>query len=269
MLEKELRVWVNSVPTWMSRGLVITVSGLLLAASPSGAGTGSPLVAGVAALGRPLVCGGPHGRAVALTFDDGPGPASAGLVRILQRAHARATFFLVGRQVAQWPYLAARERQVGALGDHTWSHARLTRMGVEGISRQLVWTKHAIERATRTPVQLFRPPYGAHDRAVDETARTLGLLEVLWSVDSRDSEGAPASRVASNVERGLRPGSIVLLHENHPETVRALRDEILPYLRAHRLNAVGIPELLRVDPPGRKLLAAGLAGCLRLPGVGR
>ena len=68
-------------------------------------------------------------------------------------------------------------------------------MGVEGISRQLVWTKHAIERATRTPVQLFRPPYGAHDRAVDETARTLGLLEVLWSVDSRDSEGAPASRV--------------------------------------------------------------------------
>ena len=246
----------------MSRTLIVMLVGSLLLAVPAGAGdAGSPVVARFAALGLPLVCGGRHGHAVALTFDDGPGPYSARVVKLLEHVHARATFFLVGNELARWPHVPALERRLGALGDHTWSHPRLTLLDAPAVRRELASTKRAIEEKTHAPVQLFRPPYGAHDREVDAVAHSLGLLEVLWSVDSRDSKGAPWYQIAANVEQSLRPGSIVLMHENRGQTVRALKDRILPYLRDHGLHAVSVPELLAVDPPSRKLLAAGLSGC--------
>src|ERR671923_257040 len=72
----------------------------------------------------PLYCGGRHGRYVALTFDDGPGPYTARLLRILARAGARATFFVIGSRVAAWPGLVREEVRRGAVGNHTWSHPR-------------------------------------------------------------------------------------------------------------------------------------------------
>jgi peptidoglycan/xylan/chitin deacetylase (PgdA/CDA1 family) len=247
-----------------SRAVAAAIGLLSLAALSTGANDGSRAVARLAALGQPLVCGGARGRDVALTFDDGPGPYTARVLRLLDRAGARATFFLVGKELARWPGMPAWERRFGALGDHTWTHVMLTAVDSATARRELEATKRALEQKTHVPVQLFRPPYGAHDRRIDELARSLGLLEVLWSIDSRDSEGAPWYQIAANVERRLHPGSIVLMHENRGQTVRALNERILPYLRAHNLYAVSIPELLRVDPPSRKLLAAGLAGCLRL-----
>ena len=246
-----------------TRAVAAAVALLLVVVPAGGASDGSPAVARLTGLGLPLFCGGPNGRAVALTFDDGPGPYTALVLRLLRRAGARATFFLVGKELARWPDMPKRELRLGALGDHTWSHLMLTLLNAGVVRRELASTKLAIERKTHAPVQLFRPPYGAHDRTVDTVARSLGLLEVLGSIDSRDSEGAPWYQIAANVERSLRPGSIVLMHENRGQTVRALNEWILPYLRAHNLYAVGIPELLRVDPPSRKLLAAGRAGCLR------
>src|SRR5919201_1462214 len=62
---------------------------------------------------------------VALTFDDGPGAYTGALLGKLRRAHARATFFVVGDRLRDWPHLAPAEQQLGDVGDHTWDHARL------------------------------------------------------------------------------------------------------------------------------------------------
>src|SRR5205823_12421995 len=63
-------------------------------------------------------------------------------------------------------------------------------------------------------VPLVRPPYGHHDLLVDREIQAQGMLEVLWSVDSRDGEGGTTGpEVLQNVENGLGPGSIVLFHE--------------------------------------------------------
>jgi peptidoglycan/xylan/chitin deacetylase (PgdA/CDA1 family) len=77
----------------------------------------------------------------------------------------------------------------------------------------------------------------------------LGLVEVFWNVDARDD--VPHARVRAivrNVERGLRPGSIILLHDLHPWTVRAL-PPILRAIRLRGLRAVSVQELLALDPP--------------------
>ena len=213
------------------------------------------------AFGLPVYCAGPHGRDVALTFDDGPGPYTALALRILRRAHARATFFVVGRNLARFTPLLHHEASVGSIGDHTWTHPFLPSLPVHAIRTELATTKAAISRSYGTTVSLFRPPYGAHNAQVDQLARQLGLIEVLWSVDTGDSEGAPWNMIAATVERYISPGAIVLMHENRGQTIRALKFLILPWLRRHDLVPVDLNALLALDPPTLAQLRLGGSGC--------
>jgi peptidoglycan-N-acetylglucosamine deacetylase len=146
------------------------------------------------------------------------------------------------------------------VGDHTFSHPLLTALSLEAARREIADAKRAIERSSGGPVFLFRPPYGARDAAIDGLVRGLGLLEVLWTVDSRDSLGANYAQIERNVIAGLHPGAIILMHENRGQTVRALLG-IFAALARKRLRAVSVPQLLRDDPPGRPLLHSGAAGC--------
>jgi peptidoglycan/xylan/chitin deacetylase (PgdA/CDA1 family) len=211
-------------------------------------------------LGLPVYCGGSHGNEVAFTFDDGPGTYTYLALRKLTRAHERATFFVVGRNIAPYPGYLRRELQVAAIGDHTYTHPELTALSPDMVTWQLQATRQAIEAHTGVRVDLFRPPYELHDATVDRIARRLGLLEILWDVDSQDSLGANYAGIIRNVEAGLRPGAIILMHENRGQTIRALTT-LLPELRRRRLRSVSVPELLASDPPSERQLRAGVAGC--------
>jgi peptidoglycan/xylan/chitin deacetylase (PgdA/CDA1 family) len=198
----------------------------------------------------PLYCGGRHGRYVALTFDDGPSSYTPRVLRLLRRAHARATFFVIGRRAAAWPELVRGESLLGAVGNHTWTHPRLVSLARRDVIRQLLRTQAAIVRATggMRPV-LFRPPYGVGTPAETAAVHALRLVDVRWSVDSLDSRpGANTRGVVRNVLAGLRPGAVVLLHEIYPWTVAAL-PRILRALRHRGLTPVTIPELVALDPP--------------------
>jgi peptidoglycan/xylan/chitin deacetylase (PgdA/CDA1 family) len=211
----------------------------------------------------PVFCGGPHGRDVALTFDDGPGPYTPLALRILRQARVEATFFVVGRNLSRFARSLPRaELALGAVGDHTWNHLDLPRLDPRTMAKELSTTQAAVQAATGRPVELFRPPYGAHDSAVDRETHRLGMLEVLWSIDSRDSEGASHSQIARDVLGSIRPGSIVLMHENRGQTIEALKFLILPALRRRRLRPVSVPVLLSSDPPTLAQLRAGYRGCL-------
>lgn len=222
----------------------------------------SRALARLAAQGRPVYCAGRAKPWVAFTFDDGPGVYTKLAVRILSRAHIPATFFLVGQNLAPFRSALRTEERIGAaFGDHTWTHPDLAMLSPTAVAQQMASAKRAIERATRRRVQLFRPPYGARNATVDATARRLGLVEVLWTVDSADSLGANWAGIARNVLSGMRPGAIVLMHENRGQTIRALKFAILPRLRHSRLRLVTLPRLLAQDPPTRAQLAAGGRGC--------
>jgi peptidoglycan/xylan/chitin deacetylase (PgdA/CDA1 family) len=211
--------------------------------------------------GLPVFCGGGKGRYVALTFDDGPGPYTPLALRILRQAHARATFFLVGRNIDPWRSLVRQETRLAALGDHSWTHPDLTRLPPSESLREIANTKRAIARASHAPVLLFRPPYGARNKAVDGEAGRLGLLEIVWDLPSGDSEGADWLGIAHNVSSGLHPGAIVAMHENRGQTIEALKFRILPELRQRGYTTVTVPELLALDPPSIGQLKAGFGGC--------
>jgi peptidoglycan/xylan/chitin deacetylase (PgdA/CDA1 family) len=217
-------------------------------------------VARLAAVGRPVFCGAPRGRALALTFDDGPGPYTAEVLAILRRRHAHATFFLVGSRLRDWPALPSEEALHDAVGDHTWDHADLKRMPRNRALVEIDRTRRAIEQAAGAPVSLFRPPYGDLPAGLGRELRARHLLDVRWSADSLDYvPGMTPQRLVRRLLPNLKPGTIVILHDIHPVTVRAL-PLLLDAIEKRRLRAVSIPELMRYDPPTRAQLRADERG---------
>ena len=213
-------------------------------------------------LGYPLYCGGHKGRYVALTFDDGPGPYTTRYAfKIFRQFHVHVTWFLVGRLLSSYPGVPRRELAFGPLGDHTWSHAYLPGLSTGQMANEIAAAQNAIEKAGGRPVTLFRPPYGARTPTIDAEAKSLGMLEVLWSIDSLDSQGADWNGITKEVLDNIRTGSIILFHENRGQTIRALKFNILPALHRRGFKTVTIPQLLVLDPPSVKQLKAGPAGC--------
>jgi peptidoglycan/xylan/chitin deacetylase (PgdA/CDA1 family) len=212
-------------------------------------------------LGLPVFCAGTQNKYVALTFDDGPGPQTEKVLRLLARHGQRATFFVVGRQLADYPQLPAVEARAGAVGDHTFNHIDVSRATPAERSFEMGETRQLLEAAAAAPVTLFRPPYGARDSNVDAQARQLGMLQTTWNVDTQDSEGASALGIQQLATAGMRPGAIILMHENKPETLVAL-PRILRTLERRGYRSVTIPELLALNPPSDQQVQAGFQGCV-------
>jgi peptidoglycan-N-acetylglucosamine deacetylase len=220
----------------------------------------SPEIRRLIALGKPVYCAGSHGDEVALTFDDGPGPYTRLMLAKLHKHGVRATFFVVGRNIPLLPDAPREERAIGAVGDHTFTHPLLTAIAPSEAEDQIVETQRALERASGGRVFLFRPPYGGHNATVDSIVRSHGLLEILWTVDSADSLGANYAQIARNVIAGLHPGAIILMHENHGQTIRAMI-AIFAALQRRHLRAVSVPQLLTDDPPSAAQLSGTGGGC--------
>jgi peptidoglycan/xylan/chitin deacetylase (PgdA/CDA1 family) len=225
---------------------------------------GNAVIHRLAALGLPVYCAGPHGHELAFTFDDGPGVYTHYAVKKLAQAHERATFFVVGKSIEAWPGWLQRELKVGSLADHTFTHADLLELPPAEVASELESNKQLIEQQSGQSVDLFRPPYGAQDAAVNQIARRLGLLDIMWSMDSRDSLGANWAGIIQNVESDLRPGAIILMHENRGQTIRALTT-LLPVLHQRRLRSVTLPDLFATDPPSPAQVRQGLNGCIGHP----
>lgn len=189
---------------------------------------------------------GPRHRVVALSFDDGPWPDTPAFVRLLEREHVPATFFLIGGQVTDRyrPLLRRELRDGDALGDHTFTHPFLTRTG--DVRGQLQRTISAIRAQTDFTPCVFRPPYGAYSGSVVATARDLHMATVLWNADPRDYTRPGAGAIASRVLAQVHPGSIVLSHDGGGprEQTLAAYGHIIRVLRARGYRFVTVPRLL-------------------------
>jgi peptidoglycan/xylan/chitin deacetylase (PgdA/CDA1 family) len=198
-------------------------------------------------------------KCVALTFDDGPGPYTSRLLRMLAARHAKATFFLIGGNIRGREAVVREELAQGhAVGDHTWSHPDLSRLPEKRIRTQLTRTLTKITRTTGRPVELMRPPYGATDRHVGKVARSLGLAQIVWDVDTDDWRDRNSEIVAHRAISRAHRGDIILMHDIHPTTVRAV-PKILRGLAKRGFTFVTVPELLAAHPlkPGRVYFDGG------------
>lgn len=200
---------------------------------------------GCQAKGRSFRTRGPRKRRmVALTFDGGPTRQyTPRVLRKLERWGVHSTFFIRGQFIRGNGHFLRQELAAGhELANHSFTHPHFPSSG------ELKRTTRAIRRATGFTPCLFRAPYGSVNGALLRRARGQGMLTIGWSVDSWDSlyENVSTSTVYSRVVRGVRPGSIILMHDgegSHRGTLKAL-GPILRVLKRRKLQAVTVSELL-------------------------
>ena len=198
--------------------------------------------------------GAPAGRVdctvatcLALTFDDGPGHGTAAVLDALDARGARATFFLVGQNVAAHADVVRRMSAEGhEVGNHTWDHRQLTRLSAAQQRAEVDEGGAAIEMALGARPALLRPPYGSWDAATTG----LGLPIILWDVDTLDWKTKSTQATVDLVLNGAHRGAIVLMHDIHPTTVAAV-PEIVNTLTDRGYSLVTVSELYDGD------LAAG------------
>jgi peptidoglycan/xylan/chitin deacetylase (PgdA/CDA1 family) len=176
------------------------------------------------------------GKTVALTFDDGPGPATPSVLRILRHHDVRATFFVVGEMVAARPELLQQIAAEGhAIGNHSWSHS-IPDSSVgwkrKALTREIRRTQSVIRDVVGEEPCYFRPPGGVV-KGARRISRAERLSMALWSIDTRDWTRTSAVSIRKRAKAGLTQHSpVVLLHDggSAPEqTVRALPGIIADY----------------------------------------
>lgn len=211
-------------------------------------------VDGVLAYTSYLEHGSRRRREVALTFDDGPGPYTRRVVKVLKRLHAPATFFPVGRAIIGSPgVLRFLHRRGYPVGDHTMNHPLMGHLPRAQQAREIDGQARLVRRAGLPYPRLFRPPDGSLNKDTVRLLRRRDMLMVLWSVNPEDYLRPGAKAIVSRVMSAARPGSIILLHDgggDRSETVAAL-PYIIKRLRKRRLHLVDVPQMLRDAPPSR------------------
>jgi peptidoglycan/xylan/chitin deacetylase (PgdA/CDA1 family) len=191
------------------------------------------------------------GPYIAMTFDDGPSATlTPKLLDLLAAHHIKATFFVIGENVAEHPEIVARAAREGhEIGNHSWSHPNFGKMSDQGVRSQLQRTDDAIKNATGERPTLMRPPYGSitggEKRWIHDE---FGYRIILWDVDPYDWKRPGPAVVRNRILKETQPGSIVLSHDIHPGTIEAM-PSTFDALEAKGFKFVTVSELIRMATP--------------------
>lgn len=166
-------------------------------------------------------------KAVALTFDDGPtvGPTDE-ILTILRESGIRATFFVTGAELEQYPEGGRKLVEAGhELGNHSYSHDRMVLKTPGFIRHEIERTDELIRAAGyRGPIH-FRPPFGKKLLLLPYYLAKTGRRSITWDLepDSYPEVAGKAESIVDYVTAKARPGSIILLHVMYPSRIESLK----------------------------------------------
>ncbi len=197
------------------------------------------------------------GQEISMTFDDGPHPElTPRLLDMLQDWGLKASFFLIGRNARAFPKIVQRIIAEGhEVGNHSWTHPVLAKLGDVKVRTELKSTHEAIVQACGVAPRIFRPPYGAITAKQKQwIAAEFGYSTILWSVDTNDWKDRNAQIVSGRILNEARPGSIILAHDIHPTSVEAM-PLALPALRDKGMKFQTVSGLISLEAGARPATA--------------
>lgn len=163
-------------------------------------------------------------KKVAISFDCAWGTEKTDeLLEIMERENVRSTFFMVEFWTTKYPEYVKKIDEAGhEIGTHSATHPYMSKLSEEKIRAELETSSKAIGDITGKKVELFRPPYGDYNDRLVNTAKDMGLYCIQWDVDSLDWKDLSGQEIAMRVLSRVKPGSIILCHNNAKHTPEAL-----------------------------------------------
>jgi peptidoglycan-N-acetylglucosamine deacetylase len=188
---------------------------------------------------------GKTGGMVALTFDDGPGPQTLDVLEELQREHAVATFFVMGVNAKTSPDTVKALYDAGMqIGNHTWTHPQLARLSATKQLSELQRTQDEVASIIGVRPRFYRPPYWSWSPLTAREGAMLGMIGVLFSVDTADWE-TPGTDAIIKAALKAQDGDVIAFHDaggDRSQTVDSIAP-IIVALRARHLEPVTLDRL--------------------------
>ena len=149
------------------------------------------------------------------------------------------------------------------LGNHSDTHKDPTTLDADALKKEIEHASGRIEEICGIRPVLYRPPSGAYNDLVVDTARDLGYQVIQWSVDSLDWKGLSAAEMERRVCENLTYGDILLFHNDTPHTAEAL-PSILSSVLSMGYTFVPVGELVSfeqcvIDHTGRQFVNRSLS----------
>ncbi|MBU8604376.1 polysaccharide deacetylase family protein [Bacillus safensis] len=162
----------------------------------------------------------PNKKALALTFDDGPNPATTTkILDALKKNKGHATFFVLGSRVQYYPGMLADILKGGnEIGNHSYNHPLLTRLSLDEAVKQVKDTQQLIEKASGYTPTHFRPPYGGTNQDINHA---IGMKVTLWDVDPEDWKIRNSQQITNRVLSHAADGRTVLMHDIYESSAQA------------------------------------------------
>ncbi len=170
-------------------------------------------------------------KTIALTFDDGPGRVTPALLQILKEHNIRATFFMEGTQVEEFPQIARQVAEEGhEIGNHTYMHFNFhaaKNASPERLVHELRQTETTLQRALKDPTfhtSVVRMPYGYFNRTwLLPTLKKEGYALVHWTYDGEKDRKASAEQMSQGYIRHAMPGAVFLFHDGGRHREKSLK----------------------------------------------
>jgi len=184
-------------------------------------------------------------KKVAISFDAAWGSdITPKLLETLKKHNIKTTFFLVEFWMDKYPEMTRRIAQEGhEIGNHSATHPNMGSLSKQEIIKEITVTHNKIKELTGQNATLFRPPFGDYSNTLITTCNELGYHVIQWDVDSLDWKDLSASAIFDRVIHQIKPGSIVLFHNNGKHTAEAL-EPIINEIHKQGYKIVPISELL-------------------------
>ncbi len=185
-------------------------------------------------------------KKVALSFDATWGAEyTPKLLAILKEHNIKSTFFLTNIWLEEYPQVAQKiAADKHEIGLHSRSHPHFTALSEGEMAAELQENADLVEEITGYKAKLFRPPFGDYNDAVISTVERLGYKGIQWDVDSLDwMENMTADDILERVQKNIKPGSIVLFHNNGRYTAEVL-GPLLDKLTADGYQVIPVGELI-------------------------
>jgi len=193
----------------------------------------------------PIYCVDTKEKKIAISFDCAWGNEhTKPILDILDQYDVKTTFFMVQFWAEKYPDDVKEIKSRGhEIGNHSSTHPNMAKLSTEDMIKELKGAEGAIEQIIGEKPTVFRPPFGAYSNSLIETCKANGYYVIQWDVDSLDWKDITTEQIVDRVTRNVKPGSIVLFH-NNAEHVEDYLPVILSKLQADGYKIVPIGQLI-------------------------